>query len=64
VERYIAKKINVVSDQKWDPFISHASEDKRAFVVPPAVALTAFGAKIWYDEVLAKLSARGNFLPG
>jgi hypothetical protein len=26
--------MNAMSDQKWDLFISHALEDKRAFVAP------------------------------
>jgi hypothetical protein len=46
----MARKIDAVSDQKWDLLISHASEDKRAFVVPLAVAPTAFGVNIWYGE--------------
>ena len=39
-----------MSDKKWDAFICHASEDKRNFVHPLAVALNQFGANIWYDE--------------
>lgn len=39
----------------WDAFISHASEDKEAFVRPLATALQEFGAKIWYDEFTLKL---------
>jgi hypothetical protein len=35
---------------EWDAFISHATEDKDAFVRPLAVALNALGARVWYDE--------------
>ena len=34
----------------YDAFISHASEDKDAFVRPLAQALTHSGLSIWYDE--------------
>ena len=34
----------------WDLFISHASEDKAAFVAPLASALSAFGVHVWYDD--------------
>ncbi|PWT83049.1 MAG: hypothetical protein C5B58_07185 [Acidobacteria bacterium] len=44
-----------VSDQRddlieWDAFISHASEDKDAFVRPLARELEARGLRVWYDE--------------
>ncbi len=35
---------------RWDVFISHASEDKDAFVRPMAEALRARGLKVWFDE--------------
>src|SRR5579871_6446281 len=35
---------------KWDLFISHASEDKVAFVQPLAEALRGAGLKVWYDR--------------
>ena len=35
---------------EWDLFISHASEDKDAFVRPLANALRGAGLKVWYDE--------------
>ncbi len=38
------------ADKKWDVFISHASEDKDAFVRPLATALRNLGVKVWYDE--------------
>jgi len=38
-----------------DVFISHASEDKDAFVRPLAEALTAKGVKVWYDEFVLKV---------
>ena len=40
---------------EWDAFISHATEDKDRFVRPLAHALTALGAKVWYDEFSLKL---------
>ena len=36
--------------EAWDLFISHASEDKDAFVRPLAAALERFGVHVWYDE--------------
>jgi len=41
-------------DDKWDLFISHASEDKVGFVKPLAVFLTRSGIKVWYDEFSLK----------
>jgi hypothetical protein len=35
---------------EWDIFISHASEDKDAFVRPLAVGLRKSGLQVWYDE--------------
>jgi hypothetical protein len=35
---------------EWDVFISHASEDKDAFVRPLARALGAAGLQVWFDE--------------
>lgn len=35
-----------------DVFISHASEDKEAFVRPLAEALTEAGVDVWYDETV------------
>ncbi|MBI5205575.1 MAG: toll/interleukin-1 receptor domain-containing protein [Nitrospirae bacterium] len=39
-----------LSEKPWDIFISHASEDKDTLVRPVAHALSAFGARVWYDE--------------
>lgn len=39
----------------YDVFISHASEDKDAFVRPLAEALLQVGIKVWYDEYSLKL---------
>ena len=40
-----------MSERKpWDVFVSHASEDKDAFVRPLAAALQSLGVSIWYDE--------------
>lgn len=35
---------------EWDAFISHANEDKEAFVRPLANALQRRGLKVWFDE--------------
>jgi hypothetical protein len=35
---------------EWDVFISHASEDKEAFVRPLAEGLAARGVRVWFDE--------------
>lgn len=40
---------------KWDVFISHASEDKDAFVRELATALQKQGVKVFYDEFSLKL---------
>jgi len=43
------------SQFEYDVFISHASEDKDAFVRPLAHALQEAGLKVWYDEFALKL---------
>jgi hypothetical protein len=40
----------VTRDDAWDVFISHASEDKQAFVRPFARTLQDLGVRVWYDE--------------
>jgi|SRR5208282_4538647 len=40
---------------RWDIFISHASEDKSEIVEPIASALSAFGVKVWYDKYELKV---------
>ena len=40
---------------KWDLFISHASEDKAMVVQPLANTLKNEGVKVWYDEFELKL---------
>jgi hypothetical protein len=44
-----------MSNEKWDVFISHASEDKAAFVEPLALTLRALGVRVWYDEFSVRL---------
>ncbi len=39
----------------FDVFISHASEDKDAFVRPLAAELTRLGLRVWYDEATLTL---------
>ncbi|HTV23061.1 MAG TPA: toll/interleukin-1 receptor domain-containing protein [Polyangiaceae bacterium] len=46
--------MNEPNVEHWDLFISHASEDKAAFVAPLAKALTAFGVNVWYDDYALK----------
>lgn len=45
---------------KWDTFISHASEDKKAVARPLATMLERRGLKVWLDENEVKL---GQSLP-
>jgi len=40
---------------KYDVFISHASEDKAAFVEPLAIALRNWGLKVWFDKFSLKV---------
>ncbi len=42
----------------FDVFISHASEDKAAFVEPLANHLVQHGLKVWYDAFTLKLGDR------
>src|SRR6266478_2516917 len=44
------ERLIMVNKQKWDVFISHASEDKPEFVKPLAVLLSRSGVEVWYDE--------------
>jgi hypothetical protein len=39
----------------FDVFISHASEDKAAFVTPLANALKKYGLKVWFDKFTLKV---------
>jgi hypothetical protein len=41
--------------QRYDVFISHASEDKDEVVRPLAIALQAEGLSVWYDEFEMKI---------
>jgi TIR domain len=41
--------------QTYDVFISHASEGKDAIVRTLALALTAQGLKVWYDEFTLRI---------
>jgi TIR domain len=43
------------TSKKWDVFISHASEDKDAFVRPLATALQTLEVSVWYDEFSLRL---------
>jgi hypothetical protein len=37
-------------EETYDAFISHASEDKREFVLPLADLLSKLGLRVWYDD--------------
>lgn len=41
--------------EKYDFFISHASEDKEEFVKPLAETLESMGIRVWYDEFSLKV---------
>jgi hypothetical protein len=42
--------LDTLAPKEWDDFISHASEDKDAFVRPLAQLLERLGVHVWYDE--------------
>jgi hypothetical protein len=42
-------------DEKFDVFISHASEDKEEVARPMAEALRARGLRVWYDEFTLRI---------
>lgn len=53
IEKYTENKESVGNEammQKYDYFISHASEDKNAVAEPLAKALERSGAKVWLDK--------------
>jgi len=43
------------NNYKWDIFLSHASEDKEAFVTPLYLKLIDHNIKAWYDDFEIKL---------
>lgn len=43
------------SEDEWDVFVSHATEDKAAIARPLAEALRAKGLRVWYDDFSLKL---------
>lgn len=45
----------VLDNEKYDFFISHASEDKEEFVKPLAETLESMGIRVWYDEFSLKV---------
>jgi hypothetical protein len=44
-----------MTDFDFDVFISHASEDKAAFVTPLANALKKYGLRVWFDKFTLKV---------
>lgn len=48
-------KQTTIETDKWDVFISHATEDKATFVKKLAGALSQLGVKVWYDEFTLKV---------
>lgn len=56
IKRSLTSSQQVLKKQeKYDAFISHATEDKEEFVRPLAWALEQAGFKIWYDEFALKI---------
>ncbi len=45
----------IYSDDYYDVFISHATEDKEKVARPLAIALNAEGLRVWYDEFELKI---------
>jgi hypothetical protein len=41
--------------EEWDLFVSHASEDKAAFVTPLVRGLESRGLRVWFDDHTLKL---------
>lgn len=64
----MSERILHVGDDKYDVFLSHASEDKDDIARPLALALQRRGLKVWFDEfelrigdnLIAKLNAGIN----
>ena len=62
IDLYVAKKNSTsirgepssTRQKKWDLFVCHASEDKKDFVTPLAIALQQKGIDVWYDEFCIK----------
>jgi hypothetical protein len=48
-------KDTAMRDFDFDVFISHASEDKSAFVTPLANALKRYGLRVWFDKFTLKV---------
>jgi hypothetical protein len=48
-------KNNNINSEKYDVFISHASEDKDIFVRQLAKELSIKNIKVWYDELTLKI---------
>jgi hypothetical protein len=46
------------TNETWDVFISHASEDKETIARPLRDALVASGVKVWFDESELKIGDR------
>lgn len=40
----------MIATERWDVFISHASEDQEGFVKPLAEALRRMGVSVWYSD--------------
>ena len=47
--------VDGVDEKEYDFFISHASEDKEDVGTPLYNALTAHGAKVWYDTAIIEI---------
>jgi DNA-binding MarR family transcriptional regulator len=42
-------------DDRYDVFVSHASEDKDSFATPLALALIKLGIAVWYDDFVLQI---------
>lgn len=49
-ERHVSNK-----EENYDVFVSHAFEDKQAFVAPLVDRLRQAGLRVWYDDLTLKL---------
>ena len=53
LDSFLLRKYHILTSssvEKWDFFISHASEDKDSVATPLAEALIYRGYEVWYDE--------------
>ena len=49
---------SLFQEQNWDIFISYASEERSAVVIPLVKALRSAGLGVWYDEIESPLTKK------